>query len=138
MWIEETQAMSTFALSLKNPNLAVITANPMTACGGLPECGALAAGVNELFAKGLAFLTEADRGFTAFKDIVMQCHNDYQANDTTQTEKIAATEHHTAGEDWLPGLAGTASPAGDTGTEQDGMAGVLEPLLTAGNEGGNR
>ena len=111
IWIEEMQAMETFAGSLQNPDLGVITADAMKACGGLPECAGLTAGVNELFGKGLAFLTDVDHGFTAFKDIVMQCHNDYAANDATQTEKIAASAHHSAGEDYVPGLLWTEDGA---------------------------
>lgn len=136
MHLEETTAMRTFAGRLVNPNLGVVQADALQVCGGLPHCEALTAGVNELFAKGLAFLTEVDRGFTAFKDIVMQCHNDYLANDTAQAQRIATTAHHSAGEDHLPGLLGPATPAGGgSPAEPDGMAGVLEPLLTAGEEG---
>jgi hypothetical protein len=141
LWIEETQAMSDFAGGLKNPNLGVIKADALKTCGGLPECAALATGVNELFAKGLAFLTDVDQGFNAFKDIVAQCQSDYLSNDTTQAEKIATTAHHAAGEDYLPGLVGTPVPAGTpapAGEQPTGMRGVLDPLLRAGSEGGPR
>jgi hypothetical protein len=141
LWIEETRAMSDFAGALKNPDLGVIKADAMKTCGGLPECGALATGVNELFTQGLAFLTDVDRGFTAFKDIVAQCQSDYLSNDTTQAEKIATTAHHASGEDYLPGLVGTPTPSGGPAAataQPDGIRGVLEPLLQAGNAGGPR